>query len=200
MIKMRALLVLLIAHGFAWGAENPALMERGEELVMGRCFLCHGATGDSSSPLYPKLAGQNEQYLLKQLNNFKQGQRDSNDMRKVVADMDDKDFRAVAHYFSRQAPSRGKSAYAEMRAVGEKIYREGKPDKGLTACRECHGDDGGGSATLPKIAGQHTLYVETQLTLFEERKRTNDNALMQDIAKRLESDEMRALAEYLRGL
>ena len=200
MIKLHVLLTLLAVHCVVLGAENPELMARGEELVMGRCFLCHGGTGDSSSPLYPKLAGQNEQYLLKQLNNFKQGQRDSNDMRKVVADMDDQDFRAVAHYFSRQEPTRGKSAYADMRAVGEKIYRNGSPGKGLTACRECHGDDGKGSATLPKIAGQHTLYVETQLTLFEERKRTNDNALMQDIAKRLESDEMRALAEYLRDL
>jgi len=200
MIKWPALLLLLLAQGGAWAEENPELMSRGEELVMGRCFLCHGGTGDSSSPLYPKLAGQNEQYLLKQLNNFKQGLRDSYDMRKVVAEMDEQDFRAVAHFFSRQAPSRGKSAYADMRAIGEKIYKEGNPEKGLKACRECHGDDGGGSATLPKIAGQHTLYVETQLALFEERKRTNDNALMQDIAMRLDSDEMRALAEYLRGL
>lgn len=200
MILWRVLVVFFAAQGLAWSADNAALLARGEELVMGRCFLCHGGTGDSSSPLYPKLAGQNEQYLLKQLNNFKRGQRDSNDMRKVVAEMDDQDFRAVAHFFSRQEASRGKSAYAEMRAVGEKIYREGLPEKGLTACRECHGDDGKGSATLPKIAGQHTLYVETQLTLFEERKRTNDNALMQDIAKRLDSDEMRAVAEYLRDL
>ena len=199
-MKPSRLLLLLILPGTLLAAEDAALMQRGEDLIMGTCFLCHGGTGDSSSPLYPKLAGQNIEYLMKQLRNFKRGERESNDMRKVVADLDENDFKAAAYFFSHQQPSRGKSAYAEMRAVGEKLYREGNPEAGLTACRECHGDSGAGSAVLPRIAGQHTLYVETQLTLFEERKRTIDNAQMQDIAKRLSSDEMRAVAEYLRGL
>lgn len=195
--------VVVIAALFAVAAqavEDQALMQRGEEQVMGKCFLCHGATGDSSSPLYPKLAGQNEAYLLKQLRNFKSGERESSDMRKIVADMDDNDMRAAAHYFSHQEPSRGKSAYGEMRAIGEQIYKQGNAAKGLTPCRECHGETGTGSDVLPRIAGQHTLYIETQLTLFEERKRTNDNALMQDIAKRLTTDEIRAVAEFLRAL
>lgn len=198
---MRLLAVLLVAWSLsAQAAEDPALMQRGEEQVMGKCFLCHGATGDSSSPLYPKLAGQNEAYLLKQLRNFKAGERDSNDMRKVVVDMSDDDMRAAAHFFSHQQPSRGKSAYGDMRAVGERLYMQGNPASGLLPCRECHGETGAGSEKLPRIAGQHTLYIETQLSLFEERKRTNDNAQMQDIAKRLSVDEARAVAEFLRGL
>lgn len=199
-MKRLALLAFFFVQGVAGAADEAALMQRGEELVMGRCFLCHGATGDSSSPLYPKLAGQNREYLLKQLHNFKRGERDSSDMRKVVADMDESDMQAAAFFFSHQEPTRGNSAYAEMRVQGEKLFRQGDPARGLKPCRECHGDKGDGSATLPRIAGQHTLYVETQLTLFEERKRTNDNAQMQDIATRLTTDEIRALAEYLRGL
>ena len=199
-MRSRLLAVLLCLQGAAWGADGAAQMQRGEELVMGRCFLCHGATGDSSSPLYPKLAGQNSEYMLKQLRNFKRGERDSSDMRKVVADMDENDMQSVAFFFSRQQPSRGNSAYAEMRALGEKLFSQGDPARGLKPCRECHGDNGAGSATLPRIAGQHTLYIETQLTLFEERKRTNDNAQMQDVAKRLTTDEVRAVAEYLRSL
>ena len=199
-MRSRLLAVLLCLQGAAWGADGAAQMQRGEELVMGRCFLCHGATGDSSSPLYPKLAGQNSEYMLKQLRNFKRGERDSSDMRKVVADMDENDMQSVAFFFSRQQPSRGNSAYAEMRALGEKLFSQGDRARGLKPCRECHGDNGAGSATLPRIAGQHTLYIETQLTLFEERKRTNDNAQMQDVAKRLTTDEVRAVAEYLRSL
>lgn len=199
-MRSRVLAALLCLQGAAWGADEAAQMQRGEELVMGRCFLCHGATGDSSSPLYPKLAGQNSEYMLKQLRNFKRGERESSDMRKVVADMDENDMQSVAFFFSRQQPSRGNSAYAEMRALGEKLFSQGDPARGLKPCRECHGDNGAGSATLPRIAGQHTLYVETQLTLFEERKRTNDNAQMQDVAKRLTTDEVRAVAEYLRSL
>ena len=199
-MRSRLLAVLLCLQGAAWGADGAAQMQRGEDLIMGRCFLCHGATGDSSSPLYPKLAGQNSEYMLKQLRNFKRGERDSSDMRKVVADMDENDMQSVAFFFSRQQPSRGNSAYAEMRALGEKLFSQGDRARGLKPCRECHGDNGAGSATLPRIAGQHTLYIETQLTLFEERKRTNDNAQMQDVAKRLTTDEVRAVAEYLRSL
>lgn len=72
---MRGLLVLWLAciTLSVQAAEDPVLMQRGEGQVMGKCFLCHGATGDSSSPLYPKLAGQNEAYLLKQLRNFQVG-------------------------------------------------------------------------------------------------------------------------------
>lgn len=199
-MRSRVLAALLCLQGAAWGADEAAQMQRGEELVMGRCFLCHGATGDSSSPLYPKLAGQNSEYMLKQLRNFRRGERESSDMRKVVADMDENDMQSVAFFFSRQQPSRGNSAYAEMRALGEKLFSQGDRARGLKPCRECHGDNGAGSATLPRIAGQHTLYIETQLTLFEERKRTNDNAQMQDVAKRLTTDEVRAVAEYLRSL
>lgn len=199
-MRRRVLAALLCLQGAAWGADEAAQMQHGEELVMGRCFLCHGATGDSSSPLYPKLAGQNSEYMLKQLRNFKRGERESSDMRKVVADMEENDMQSVAFFFSRQQPSRGNSAYAEMRALGEKLFSQGDPARGLKPCRECHGDNGAGSATLPRIAGQHTLYIETQLTLFEERKRTNDNAQMQDVAKRLTTDEVRAVAEYLRSL
>jgi len=199
-MRSRILAALLCLQGAAWGADGAAQMQRGEDLIMGRCFLCHGATGDSSSPLYPKLAGQNNEYMLKQLRNFKRGERESSDMRKVVADMDENDMQSVAFFFSRQQPSRGNSAYAEMRALGEKLFSQGDRARGLKPCRECHGDNGAGSATLPRIAGQHTLYIETQLTLFEERKRTNDNAQMQDVAKRLTTDEVRAVAEYLRSL
>ena len=52
-MRSLALAAVLCLQGAAWGADEAALMQRGEELVMGRCFLCHGATGDSSSPLYP---------------------------------------------------------------------------------------------------------------------------------------------------
>jgi cytochrome c553 len=94
----------------------------------------------------------------------------------------------------------GKSAFPEMRAMGEKLYNEGNAETGVPPCVKCHGPRGGGSATLPRIAGQHALYLETQLVLFEERRRTNDNAQMQEVAKNLGQDEMRALAEYLSSL
>ena len=194
---MRPLLAALLLLSLPAAADDSA---RVQELVSGRCALCHGATGSSSSPLYPKLAGQHPEYLLKQLLNFKRGERESSDMRKVVRELEEPDMRGLAAFFSRQTPTPGNAAYPEMRAVGEKLYRDGVPGKGLKACYECHGERGAGSATLPRIGGQHALYIETQLALFEERRRTNDNAQMQEIAAKLAPEEMRALAEYLSGL
>lgn len=193
----RALAVLLLLAGTATANDDLA---RAEALVNGRCVLCHGATGSSSSPLYPKLAGQHPEYLLKQLRNFKNGERESSDMRKVVKQLEEDDMRVLVQFFSRQTPTRGNPAYPEMRAVGEKLFRNGNPEKGLKPCIECHLENGMGSATLPRIGGQHALYIETQLALFEERKRTNDNAQMQEIAAKLSIEEIRAVAEYLSGL
>ena len=171
-----------------------------QALVSGRCSLCHGATGSSSSPLYPKLAGQHPEYLLKQLLNFKRGERESSDMRKGRARTRGIRHAGLATFFSRQTPTPGNAAYPEMRAVGEKLYREGVPGKGAKSLHRMPRERGAGSATLPRIGGQHALYVETQLALFEERRRTNDNAQMQEIAAKLAPEEMRALAEYLSGL
>jgi cytochrome c553 len=197
---MRLHAALAAAALLVGGTASADDMQRAEDLVNGRCFLCHGATGSSSSPLYPKLAGQHPEYLFKQLQNFKQGERESADMRKVVKGLDEKDMRALALFFSRQTPTPGSTAYPEMRAVGERLYRQGNPGKGLKACIECHEEKGSGSEKLPRIGGQHALYIETQLALFEERRRTNDNAQMQEIAAKLSPEEMRALAEYLSGL
>ena len=191
--------VLLVAASLAH-ADDGAEMRCAEELVSGRCFLCHGAAGESSSPLYPKIAGQHPEYILKQLKNFKSGERESNDMRKVVPDLSEADMKALATFFSRQSVSPGKSAFPEMRALGEKLYTQGNPATGVPPCSKCHGERGARSASLPRIAGQHTLYIETQLALFEERRRTNDNAQMQEVANKMSPDEIRAVAEYLSGL
>lgn len=191
---------LLLVFASCAGAADEGSYARGEDIVMGRCFLCHGTTGDSSSPLYPKLAGQHPEYIFKQLRNFKRGEREGADMRKVLSDMEEPDLKAVAAYYSKQPATRGNSSYPDMRAAGERLFREGNAATGLKPCKECHGEGGGGTDKTPRLAGQHALYIETQLSLFEERKRTNDNAQMHDVAKRLSIDEMRAVAEYLRGL
>ncbi|MCG2578974.1 cytochrome c [Dechloromonas sp. XY25] len=122
---MRRLVVLLAAccAPLAQAAGDASLMQRGEEQVMGTCFLCHGVTGNSSGKLYPELAGQNEAYLLEQLRHFKAGARDSSDMRKVVADMSDDDMRAAAHFFSRQPPGRDNPASGDRRALNESTPR-----------------------------------------------------------------------------
>jgi cytochrome c553 len=57
-----------------------------------------------------------------------------------------------------------------------------------------------GTETLPRLAGQHALYVENQLKAFGQRERSNDNAVMHAIAAGLTELERKAVAAYLSGL
>ncbi len=65
-----------------------------------QCFACHGVNGVSLNPEFPSLAGQNKNYIIKQLKAFKSGDRKSPIMAPMVARLDEDDMEAVAEYFS----------------------------------------------------------------------------------------------------
>jgi len=67
------------------------------------CFGCHGPEGVSLSPKYPNLAGQNEEYLIKQIRAFKTGARKDPVMSPMSATLNDKDIENVAAYFASQS-------------------------------------------------------------------------------------------------
>ena len=69
---------------FAAGALAQADEARARKIVSGVCFVCHGAEGESSSQQFPRLAGQNSEYIAKQLDNFKAGKRKSTAMSNMV--------------------------------------------------------------------------------------------------------------------
>jgi cytochrome c553 len=87
----------------------------------------------------------------------------------------------------------------DLAGVGRYIFNHGNKFSGLPACASCHGKDGLGTASLPRLAGQYATYVETQLKLFNKRERNNDNAVMHSIAANLSALEMAAVAEYISG-
>ncbi len=64
------------------------------------CAACHGANGISSIPMYPNLAGQKEAYLLKQLQDFKSGQRNNAVMKGMAASLSDADMENLAAYYA----------------------------------------------------------------------------------------------------
>src|SRR3954467_15591154 len=71
------------------------------------CAACHGPNGNSASPQYPVLAGQNARYLYLQLKDFKEGRRHDPQMEPMAAPLERDDMLALADYFSKQkqAPS-----------------------------------------------------------------------------------------------
>ena len=86
-----------------------------------------------------------------------------------------------------------------MAAVGKYIYHNGNKFSGLASCASCHGAEAKGTTSLPRLAGQYSGYTETQLKQFNQRERTNDNAVMHAIASKMSPLEMAAVAEYLSG-
>ena len=189
----------LLLAGTAAQAQNAELA-RAEEIVQGNCFICHGIDGESSSPVFPRLAGQNAAYVARQLSDYKSGKRVSSAMQPMVRDLNAADFKALGAWFASRKPQAHAVEDAELAQVGRFIYQRGNPNSGVAACAACHGPKGHGTEALPRLAGQHALYTENQLKAFNKRQRTNDNAVMHLIASKLTELEMKAVSSYLSGL
>jgi cytochrome c553 len=166
------------------------------------CAGCHGPDGNSVNPEWPKLAGQGVPYLVKQLHNFKDGERKNATMAPMAMGLSDQDMENLAAYFSDQTMSQG-AADKSLVELGEKIYRGGNAASGVAACIGCHGPTGAGNpaAKFPRLAGQHAKYVENQLHAFKSGERNNDaGKMMRNIAGKMTDKEIQAVASYVQGL
>ena len=158
---------------------------RAKKIVSGVCFVCHGAEGESSSELFPRLAGQHWEYIAKQLENFKSGKRKSTAMADMVAKLTPGEMVALGKYFEKQnAPAEPPKDVA-LAAVGRYIFHNGNKYSGVAACVSCHGEGALGTTSLPRLAGQYAPYTENQLKQFNTRERTNDNAIMHAIVSKM---------------
>jgi len=181
-------------------SARAADLGRALEIVQGKCFVCHGGEGESSSPLFPRLAGQHAAYVARQLADYKSGRRKSSTMQPMVEDLSAADFDALGEYFESRSVHFHVVDDPELALVGRFIYLRGNPYSGLPACASCHGAAGQGTATLPRLAGQHAQYTEHQLKAFNQRERTNDNAVMHGVAVKLTELELKAVASFISGL
>lgn len=182
--------------GAAWGQADEA---RAKKIVSGVCFVCHGMEGESSSEVFPRLAGQHWEYTSKQLDHFKSGKRKSTAMADMAAKLTPDEMVALGKYFEKTKVTTEPAKDTELAAVGRYIFLAGNKYSGVAACAGCHGKEGLGTSQLPRLAGQYASYIEGQLKSFGSRERTNDNAVMHAIVVRMTPLEMAAVAEYLSG-
>lgn len=173
-----------------------------ENIVTTVCAACHTVSGNSTTPANPKIAGHTAEYINKQLHDFKSGERKNPVMAGIVAKLSPQDMQNLAAYFSAQPPKPGTSKNQELALIGEKIYRGGVQGAGVPACASCHGPQGQGIPTqFPRLAGQHSDYVYTQLNAFRVGTRQNDAAMMmRSIASKMTDADMKAVAAYIQGL
>ncbi len=164
------------------------------------CASCHGAAGNSTIATNPKLGGQAEAYIYKQLADFTTPQRNQPIMTTYAKALSDEDKRNLAAYLAAQKPGLGAARNKDTVELGRKIYRGGIAEKGVAACASCHGATGGGiPSKYPRLAGQHQDYAVAQLEAFKSGARGN-SVEMTALAKRLTTDEMKAVADYVAGL
>ena len=163
------------------------------------CVSCHGAGGNSTITANPKLAGQSEAYLHKQLVNFTTPDRNQPVMTTYAKLLTDEEKHNVAAWLATQPAKPGAAKNKDTIELGKKIYRGGIAEKNVPACASCHGASGAGiPVQYPRLAGQHQDYTVAQLGLF--KAGTRKSVEMATIAKRMSDEEMKAVADYVAGL
>jgi cytochrome c553 len=192
------------------GLPPPPVAARQGAKLIAVCSACHGATGVSVAPAYPNLAGQQYNYILKELEDFRSGKRTSPIMSgmamTIPAAPGNQDLKDIAAYFSRQplpATVAAAPAPAAQLKLGRQIYTQGLQGRGVPACAACHGLGGGGNGpmAIPALALQHETYVLAQLELFASGARSNaPGHVMHSIAKHMNKAQQTAVAAYVRQL
>ncbi len=197
--------IALLVAGLAQAAGDP---QRGQTIVMqgdgsgAPCLACHGMDGAGNDMGgFPRLAGMDAGYLIKQMQDYRSGARTSAIMAPNVDNLSDEQMADVAAYYAAQqgAATSAAEASAEVLALGEKLVKQGDWDSYLPPCETCHGPGSlGVGATFPELAGQHASYLKTQLQAWQQGTRSNDpNQLMLAIAARLSPEQIEAVAAYL---
>lgn len=180
----------------------------------GTCAACHGADGIGATDTYPNLAGQHADYIAKQLQAFKNGDRKDPVMAPMAAALSDQDMADLGAYFN-SLPRNGASAdagadatatagtvavaapakYVANPAAGKSLYELGDASRSIGACIGCHGAEGHSDVLIyPNLANQHAEYIAKQLTHFKNKDRVD--FAMNQFAAALTDNEIADIAAY----
>lgn len=211
---------LSLAHAADTAAKPDAA--KGEQLYLNgelsrgvlACVTCHGAAGNSVIEMYPNIAAQPFEYVVKQLHDFRPGAENTPPLRRaangtpavmtsIVTGMTEQEMRDVAFYVSQQKVDwelAGRATNEETFERGQQIWRGGLPDRNVAACAACHSPNGAGlPGKYPRLAGQHVPYLLEQLKLFRSGDRNNE-AAMHELVDRMNDGDLSAVADYAAGL
>ena len=213
-MKTATLTLVLALAAIATGCTTTESSSRnlGDPSVHGKtlaeqvCSDCHGVTGNSVNPTFPRLAGQQEWYLISELKEFRAHDRLDPEgfeyMWGISRSLTDAQIKELAAYYSKQKPSasdRPKNTKREN--AGKVIFANGISSEGVPACAACHGAEGAGSGQFPRIAGQHADYIVKQLNVFQRSSEERaDASAMKVVAHNLKPEEIEAVAAYVSSM
>jgi cytochrome c553 len=195
-------LALALSAGAVLAAESPeAINNAAAKVAVNLCSSCHGPAGDSISPTFPKLAGQQKLYLAAQLRALKDKSRSDPEahdyMWGIAATLDEALVDGLASYYSSQKPAAGTPGDPALIAQGKQLFESGDNSRKITACASCHGTNAEGSAIFPRLAGQHAAYILRQLQVIQTSLRKSP--VMHGLITELKLNDMKAVAEFLQS-
>ncbi len=207
-MKKVAFLALLLGSNLVLSSSVVAGDATAGAQKAAQCAACHGKDGNSVNSDWPKLAGQNEKYLMKQIKDFRLGAKEAGkgragaQMAALWGNVSEEDAADISAFFAAQQTQLG-GVDEELLALGKRIYFQGDAERGVPACAACHGATGQGlnAAGYPSVSGQFPEYAVKQLKAFASGMRNNDeNAVMRDIAVRMSDKQIEAVANFMLGL
>lgn len=155
---------VLIVIGLLMSIAALADTKTGEKKAQ-LCLLCHKPANVMASA--PLLEAQPSKYLVQATTEYKTGKRPDPVMKTNVANLSARDIRDIADYFSSRPPVLGVYSTDPAKVtVGEKRVAEMK-------CASCHGRTFAGGEAVPRLAGQTTGYLISQLEAFSAGRRTH---------------------------
>ena len=200
LIVSAAMLAILACQSAV--AEGDATAGQSKSAV---CAACHGSDGNSVIAQWPKLAGQHEDYLARQIKLVQSNAREVPEMAPMVAGLSDQDINDLAAYYASRSIKYGVADPAAV-VLGSQIWNFGNTETEVAACKACHGPAGGGIpiSGFPALAGQHSLYIANSLNKFRSGTVYGENdansKIMAEVAKNLTDEEIQAVSSYIEGL
>lgn len=168
---------------------------------IGSCASCHGLDGNTRDSLYPKIAGQQLNYMISELKAYRANSRNTPDYgyMGLMNGFSDEEIREVAEYFAAQTPKAGSiDTSAEVLALGKNIYENGIPTKNVESCASCHGEKGEGMGRNARLASQHADYFIKQISWYKSGERRSK--AMNDLVTNLSDEEVEAMGLYLESI
>jgi cytochrome c553 len=178
---------LRLACGLALALDAGASVAA--EADLGACLDCHG-NGEPADAA-PALGGQPELYLLYQLVFFRDGQRKSEPMSRLMSGAADADLRGTAAALAElPPPAPAANPDRESYGAGEEIAKARR-------CGTCHQPDFAGWQQVPRLAGQREDYLRKALGDYRQGARIGIQAAMAEVLTGLDAADLDALAHYL---
>ena len=197
-MKRIGLKLAILAMVASTVATVPALA--GESAAVRNCTWCHGAEAQGYT-VAPRLAGQQPQYIMSQIQSFHEHTRDNPFSRQymwsAVAALSPAAARDLANYLASIPPKPANDGDSALASKGKRIFMEGIPEANIVSCYACHGPNGEGVRDIPRLGGLAYFYVKARLEQWGQGYHSGTESPMPIVASHLGSNEIEALASYL---